>query len=88
MKARRAGLLDRSERHKGACVWRLGTALDPLRYCPMMRKLSREDDHAQALLNVAGYWRKSAAETTDPGRRDAMRHTAEDFEKAAARAAW
>jgi hypothetical protein len=88
MKARHGELLNGSERHKGACVWRLGTAFHPLRSCPMMRKLFREDDHAQALLNVAGYWRKSAAETTDPGRRDAMRQTAEDFEKAAARAAW
>ena len=52
----------------------------------MPQKLSREDAHSEKLLSLAGCWRKSASETADPYRSDMMRRTAEELEKAAARA--
>jgi hypothetical protein len=52
----------------------------------LSRKLSREDSHSEKLLAMAGYWRKCAAQTSEPWRSEMMRDTAEEFEKAAAKA--
>ena len=52
----------------------------------MSRPLPREDACSEGLLAIAGYWRKSAAEATDPWRIEMMRDTAKEFERAAARA--
>jgi hypothetical protein len=52
----------------------------------MGKKLLREDVHAEMLLALAGYWRECAARAHEPWRSDMMRGTAEEFEKAAARA--
>jgi hypothetical protein len=56
------------------------------RYCRMSKALSREDAHSEKLLGLAGNWRKAAAEAADPYRSDMMRRTAEELERAAARA--
>jgi hypothetical protein len=53
----------------------------------MGEKLPREDVHSQMLLAMAGYWRECAARANEPWRKDMMCGTAEEFEKAAARAA-
>ena len=52
----------------------------------MGKRLLREDVHSQMLLALAGYWRECAARSDDPWRSDMMRDTAEEFEKAAAKA--
>jgi hypothetical protein len=52
----------------------------------MARKLSREDAHSEGLLAVADYWRKCAAQENEPWRSNMMRDTAEEFERAAAKA--
>ena len=52
----------------------------------MSKKLPREDVHSEMLLAMAGYWRECAARAHEPWRKDMMRGTAEEFEKAAARA--
>jgi hypothetical protein len=48
--------------------------------------LPREDAHSAKLLDVAEYWRQCAALSNEPWRSDMMRATAEEFEKAAAKA--
>jgi hypothetical protein len=48
--------------------------------------LPRKDAHAELLLTLAGYWRRCAAEPNEPWRSAMLRGTAEEFEKAAARA--
>ena len=53
---------------------------------PVSIKLPREDAHSEKLLAVANYWRKCAALSSEPWRREMMRDTAEEFEKAAAKA--
>jgi len=55
-------------------------------YQPMSKELPRQDAHSEKLLAVAGYWRKCAAQSSEPWRREMMRDTAEEFEKAAAKA--
>jgi hypothetical protein len=55
-------------------------------YCQMSKKLPREDIHSEMLLALAGYWRNCAVQSDEPWRVDMMRSTAEEFEKAAARA--
>ena len=52
----------------------------------MSKKLPREDVQSEMLLAMAGYWRDCAARANEPWRKDMMRGTAEEFEKAAARA--
>jgi len=52
----------------------------------MARKLSREDAHSDGLLVVADYWRKCAAKENEPWRSNMMRDTAEECERAAAKA--
>jgi hypothetical protein len=52
----------------------------------MTRTLSREDAHSEKLLAVAGYWRDCAAQAGEGWRSDMMRDTAEEFERAAAKA--
>ncbi len=52
----------------------------------LSKKLRREDAHSEKLLAVASYWRKCAALSSDPWRTEMMRDTAEEFEKAAAKA--
>jgi hypothetical protein len=46
--------------------------------------LPREDARSQMLLDLARYWRDSAAQSNEPWRREMMRGTAEEFESAAA----
>lgn len=52
----------------------------------MSRKLSREDAHSEQLLELAAYWRKYAAKEAHIDYKAMMLHTAEEFERAAARA--
>ena len=52
----------------------------------MSKNLPREDVQSEMLLAMAGYWRDCAARENEPWRKDMMRGTAEEFEKAAARA--
>jgi hypothetical protein len=52
----------------------------------MSKNLSREDVHSEMLLALAGYWRNCAAQANEPWRTEMMRGTAEEFERAAARA--
>jgi pyridoxine/pyridoxamine 5'-phosphate oxidase len=52
----------------------------------MSRKLSREDAHSEQLLELAGHWRKYAADETHTDYKAMMLRTAEEFERAAARA--
>ena len=47
---------------------------------------SRDEVRAEMLLDLAGYWRICAAQSGDPWRCDMMRATAEEFERAAAKA--
>jgi hypothetical protein len=53
----------------------------------MLNKSPHEYFQSEKLLALAGHWRKLADEADDPFRSDSMRHTAEEFERAAARAA-
>ena len=48
--------------------------------------LPREDAHSEMLLVVAQYWRRCAAQSSESWRSDMMRGTAEEFERAAAKA--
>jgi hypothetical protein len=48
--------------------------------------LPRENARSEMLLSMAGYWRNCAAQSQEPWRRDMMRGTAEEFERAAAKA--
>jgi hypothetical protein len=50
------------------------------------KTLPREDTHSEMLLALAGYWRKCAAQSNEAWRCDMMRGTAEEFERAAAKA--
>jgi len=52
----------------------------------MSKTLPREVVHSEMLLALAGYWRRCAAQSNEPWRRDMMRGTAEEFERAAAKA--
>jgi len=52
----------------------------------MSKELPRQDAHSEMLLAVAGYWRKCAALSSETWRSEMMRDTAEEFEKAAAKA--
>jgi len=52
----------------------------------MPARLRPEDEHSNLLLALAGYWRKCAAQSHEPWRSDMMRDTAQEFERAAARA--
>jgi hypothetical protein len=52
----------------------------------LSKTLPREDAHSEKLLAVASYWRKCAALSGEPWRSEMMRDTAEEFEKAAAKA--
>jgi hypothetical protein len=52
----------------------------------MRTVLPGEDAHSKKLSALAGHWRKSAAQTIDPYQSDRMRRTADELEKAAARA--
>ena len=58
----------------------------PFGIAPLSKKLPREDAHSARLLAVASYWRKCAALSSEPWRSEMMRDTAEEFEKAAAKA--
>ena len=49
--------------------------------------LPRDDARSEMLLSLAEYWRKCAAQANEPWRSDMMRGTAEEFERAAAKAA-
>ena len=48
--------------------------------------LSRDEVRAEMLLDLAGYWRICAAQSGEPWRSDMMRATAQEFERAAAKA--
>ncbi|HWY65250.1 MAG TPA: hypothetical protein VNX61_08545 [Rhizomicrobium sp.] len=52
----------------------------------MSKELPRQDAHSEKLLAVAGYWRKCAALSSETWRSEMMLDTAEEFEKAAAKA--
>lgn len=55
-------------------------------YQLMSKELPRQDAHSEKLLAVAGYWRKCAALSSETWRSEMMLDTAEEFEKAAAKA--
>jgi len=55
-------------------------------YRLMSKILPRQDAHSEKLLAVAEYWRKCAAQSSEPWRSEMMRYTAKEFEKAAAKA--
>jgi hypothetical protein len=55
-------------------------------YQQMSKGLPRQDAHSEKLLAVAAYWRKCAAQSGETWRSEMMRDTAEEFEKAAAKA--
>ena len=50
------------------------------------KPLPRADAQSEMLLALAGYWRRCAAQSNEPWRCDMMRGTAEEFERAAAKA--
>jgi hypothetical protein len=52
----------------------------------MTKQLSREDAHSEKLLDLAEHWRKYAAEATDANCKAMMLRTAEELERAAAKA--
>jgi hypothetical protein len=52
----------------------------------MSKTLSSEDAQSERLLAIADYWRKCATQANEPWRTEMMRGTAEEFERAAARA--
>lgn len=59
----------------------------PRNTAPMNKTpLPREDAHSEMLLVVAQYWRRCAAQSSESWRSDMMRGTAEEFERAAAKA--
>ena len=71
---------------RGATSGDLETVRGIVRYCRMTKALLHEDAHSEKLLDLAGTWRKAAAGIADPYRSDMMRRTAEELERAAARA--